>query len=344
MEFNMTVTSWAPNPTIAPEVVRCLSQYNMQSLSSGISYLRFILQVPLMLIITPVGLAGNCLAFIVIGREKPFTSTSILLRALAVADSMVLLAGVFFMDTMRRIHFYVIQINAYMEFYNLSYGYLKIVFWIAKSASLYLTVCVAGGRFVAVCRPLRAASICTKKNAYISIVSVYFFSFLYRCPIAFGYTAKYHYDPCVRRMRPIKTYTEIYQNPIYHFLYINVLAIVFNVLVPTSVLIVITSSVLTILRNSIKDDTLRTSVNRSEGANSATVRVMAVAVVNIILETPEAVLEMVGVINSAILPLPHYSSWRNPLYYIARFLSKVNSFINVFIYCATGRLFRRGLV
>jgi hypothetical protein len=162
--------------------VKCLSGYRMKSLNSFTRYVQFIVQVPLTLIILPLGLAGNCLSFVVIGRERPLTSTAIFLQALAVADSMNLV-GYFFRFTTKRVHYFVVLLNSYMEFYNVMYGYIVVFSKIGKTASIVITECVAVERFIAVCRPLKAASLCTKKNAYIAVVCVFIGSFLYRLPM-----------------------------------------------------------------------------------------------------------------------------------------------------------------
>jgi hypothetical protein len=296
-----------------------------------------------MLIVGPLGLVGNSLSFIVLGYERPYTSTAIFLQSLAVADSLVLV-GFILRYSMLRIHEYMILINSYMEVYNITYAYIVTFGSIARSASIYTTVCVAAERYIAVCKPLKAASICTKKNACIAVVCVVVGSFLYRFPIPFGYDIRYRYDPCVGRMRPQYYHNVLYRSPLYRILYVNVLAVLTNTFIPVSILAFITYSVVTALRNTRKSDMLRGSGNRSgnNSRNSATIRVVAVVIVYMILEIPGSVYEIVQILNKfASVDIDYYV--RDPFYSIARFLSVLNSFINFFIYCATGRRFRRGL-
>jgi hypothetical protein len=297
--------------------------------------------------IVPLGLIGNSLAFTVIGRERPFTSTSILIQGLAVADSIVLVTE-FLRVTLKRFHYYVALINTYMEFYNMAYGYYMGFTWFANTASIYLTVCIALERFVAVCRPLRAATICTKRKAYIAVVCVFICSFLYRIPYPFAYTYRNYYDPCVGRKRPKSRSSKLYSNKIYFIGYFKVLEMIVVAYVPLTVLVFVTVSVLTALRKSQKSEIAGTpsgqrTDSRNKGRNSATVRVIAVVFVFLILETPGAVYDIVRIVEKVRPDLVSYD-WRNPFYYISYFLAVCDSFVNFYVYCATGRRFRRDLM
>ncbi|KAK8718874.1 hypothetical protein OTU49_014403 [Cherax quadricarinatus] len=53
---------------------------------------------------------------------------------------------------------------------------------IAQTGSVYLTVTVTVERYIAVCRPLRARSLCTYGRAKIYVISVAFFSIIYNIP------------------------------------------------------------------------------------------------------------------------------------------------------------------
>ncbi|XP_064644538.1 FMRFamide receptor-like [Lineus longissimus] len=324
-----------------PVFLKCLSGYRMKSFSSWRRYLRFTLHVPLMIIIGALGLAGNILSFLVIGRERPFTSTSILLRALAAADSIVLI-GFILRNTLRRIHYYVVLINAYMEFYHLTLPYLKVLRGFGKTASILLTVSVAVERFIAVCKPLKAASKCTKRNAYFTVAGVSIVSFIYRLPIPFGYKVKYYYDPCAGRLRPKYATTDLYYNPIYYVGYVTLLALVMKAIFPIAILTVMTFRILRALRKSRNID-ISSSGTQNKEASLATIRVMAVVIVFIVLELPEGLYQIIGVVR-IFSPQSVESYWSDPTYYISRFLTQINCFINFFIYCATGRRFRRSVV
>jgi hypothetical protein len=328
--------------TSAPDTVECLSGYRMKSLNSFLRHVKLIVQVPLTLIIVPLGLVGNCLSFVVIGRERPFSSTSIFLQALAVADTMVLV-GYFFRYTPRRIHEFVLLLNWYMEFFNITYGYVVTFSKIGKTASIFITVCVAVERFIAVCKPLKAASICTKRNTYVAVVSVFICSFVYRFPFIFKYTVNYRYDPCVGRTRPLYAHSELYYNPFFEIIYDTVLSISVNTLIPILIFVVITYSVLGALSPSRTNDMSRYVGQKIKESNSATIRVLAVVIVFTILETPEVVYTLVLIVRD-FSSLYLNDNVRRPLQYISRFMSVLNRFVNFFIYCAIGRRFRKGLV
>jgi putative flippase GtrA len=74
---------------------------------------------------------------------------------------------------------------------------------------------------------------------------------------------------------------------------------------------------------------------------SATIRVLAVVVVFIILETPEIASTIIAILDDFFIV---DNTFTDSFSDIARFMSLLNRFVNFFIYCATGRQFRRGVV
>ena len=60
----------------------------------------------------------------------------------------------------------------------------------AQTASVYLTVLVTVERFVVVCHPLKARSLCTTTRTRLGVLLVMFFSILYNMSRFFEYT--YH--------------------------------------------------------------------------------------------------------------------------------------------------------
>ncbi|XP_064647492.1 FMRFamide receptor-like [Lineus longissimus] len=212
----------------------------------------------------------------------------------------------------------------------------------AKSTSNYLTVCVAIERFIAVCRPLKAASICTNRNAYITVGCVLSCSFVSVIPLLFSYSLKYYYDPCVGRTRPKVTYSELYNHLVYQIFYYRGLAFLVVSLLPMIILILTTYNVLKSLKASRRktDMATRGLDSRRRGANTATIRVLVVVIVFLLLETPKAVHDIAYILKELTSFGIDYV-WTNPLYYISRFLTYFNSFVNFFIYCATGNRFRK---
>jgi hypothetical protein len=327
--------------TIVAEVTTCL--YRTKTLASTYDIFTFIFGVPFMLLIGPAGIAGNVLSFIVIGREKPFTSTSVILRSLAVADGMVLAAELL-ATTFRKMYDYFGILVMYREFQEMSYPYLWTLKWFSKTISIYLAVGVATERYIAVCKPLRAASVCTKRNAYIASTSIFICSFLYRIPLIFDYEVIYLFDPCSGTRRPWWIYSALEYNRPYRIGYATTLQIIINCCIPICTLIFFTYAIISALKEAKKNLASQTSGRRSEETIAVTQRVLAVVVVFIVLETP-------GAIYQILESLIQFSGLGKFFNYdavygsskICYFLGFFNSFVNFFIYCATGRRFRRTL-
>jgi hypothetical protein len=123
----------------------CLYTFHDVDLVGTYNIFNFVIYFPLALLFGIVGLIGNTLAYIVIGREKPFTSTSVLLRSLALVDNLVLLVFIL-KHTLICIPKFLDVFEAYIEFYELSFPYLWTFRWFTKTMSIYLyhSVCCSG--------------------------------------------------------------------------------------------------------------------------------------------------------------------------------------------------------
>jgi hypothetical protein len=332
--------------TLKVEATTCLYRTKTLIMTNTFDMIYFLVDVPFMLIIGPIGIAGNMLSFAVIGKEKPFTSTSVLLRALALADGLAL-AVKLLMTTVSKMYDYFGVFIMYREFQEMSYPYLDSLQWFSKTASIYIAVCVSAERYVAVCWPLRAASICTKRNAYIATVSVFVCSFIYRIPIIFLTVVIYLFDPCSGTTRPWFIYSDLSVNPIYNIGYLTFLHILINSFIPIIVLVFFTRAMLNALHKSKTETMAQTSARRDEETRAVTQRVLAVIVVFIALETPGAVSQIPAILVDQT-PLGKLLSRFskdiiNIMLPVSYFLGFVNCFINFFIYCVAGRRFRRTL-
>jgi hypothetical protein len=299
----------------------------------------FILHIPFLICIGFFGLLGNSLAIIVLSKEKPFSSTSVLLVAIAVADNLVLLANLL-QKTIVHFNYYWGAFILYREFHEVAYSYLYTSVWFAKTTSIYLTVFVAAERFIAVCLPLRAAAICTKKKAYLVVFLVCILSFMYRIPLMFMYEASYLYDACSGTKKPWYVTTKLYSNPYYRIIYVLLLHTIINSLSPIIFLIVVTSCIISTLKRAAHQHLSCDARQANDNMKSTTVRVLAVVVVFVILETPGGVYQILSIIITYgnVNIHSHIGSFTNVIGY---FLNVLNSFVNFYIYFLTGSSFRR---
>ncbi|KAA0198924.1 FMRFamide receptor [Fasciolopsis buskii] len=134
------------------------------------------------------GITGNVLSCFVLIRDRSHGTTSLILTALAICDTMFLVGCLFF-QFLRTLSFFVLwipYINLYAHTSNVLYGSGMAV----RMMRNWMVVLVSLERWVAVCKPLHAPSICTRKKARIAIVIIALFSALYNVPHFFIVGAK----------------------------------------------------------------------------------------------------------------------------------------------------------
>ena len=105
------------------------------------------------------GVIGNALSFIVMLNDSATSATSFLLQALAVADTLVLLAA---------LPLYVLSnifpyTRVFRSYYELHIGIMPILwplFLIPYTGTIFLTVLLSVNRYEVVCRPFSTTRLC----------------------------------------------------------------------------------------------------------------------------------------------------------------------------------------
>jgi len=138
---------------------------------------------PLYGLVCVLGLVGNCLSICVLrsGRSRRQAVSTYLLKALAVSDNM-------FLATAAVVQMYPAMATVRGQFRHLEriYPYYQIVAWplahIVQLVSVWMMVLVACNRYVAVCRPLQASSLCTRRHIRWQIVAMVTACVVYSLP------------------------------------------------------------------------------------------------------------------------------------------------------------------
>ena len=124
--------------------------------------------------ICTVGIIGNTIAFCTFGKMHTQNASTVLIRALAFVDSCLLLT-----TAMLIIRAYV-NIDIYI-----------VIAWclaqIFRTASIWTPVLVGVHRYIVVCKPLAAASICTASKARWHFGGVLAFSLIVNIPVYIGH-------------------------------------------------------------------------------------------------------------------------------------------------------------
>ena len=122
-----------------------------------------------------IGIVGIILTVVVLGRKNMTTSKNSYLTALAIADQgfLVFLASEFFASE-------TMSMEVYYKYYLYSGNIAPIFVETFLMASVWLTVVLAVERYIAICHPLKAISICTVNRARLIIAVIFVLSFISR--------------------------------------------------------------------------------------------------------------------------------------------------------------------
>ena len=115
-----------------------------------------------------VGLVGNIIAFYILGKIVHQNAITFLLRALAVVDS-CLLSNAAFLSFVRLSPPYFAAIQKFMPYYSV---YIMPIVSIGFLINSWTTVLIGMNRYIAMCRPLQAPSLCTTSRARKYLICV----------------------------------------------------------------------------------------------------------------------------------------------------------------------------
>ena len=129
-----------------------------------------------------LGISGNTLSIFVLQRDKTNEVASFLLQALAVADNSVLLLSLIILSLCYGIVPYTSGSGAIRPVYPYIVKFIHPLGYMAQTLTIWTTVLLAINRFIAVCRPFHATTLCTIRKARYQIIGVVAFSLLFNFP------------------------------------------------------------------------------------------------------------------------------------------------------------------
>jgi hypothetical protein len=291
-----------------------------------------VIKVYVMPFVCTFGIVGNVLSMVVLGVDRSLRPSAprLLLQMLAVADTAMLVASLFFV-TLSHVIWNSDWLPVDTRLYDWYYMVLiNPLYFTAQTASVYMVVVVTTDRYVAVCHPLQAAHYSTVRRARVAVVAVWVAAVLFNLPRWF----QYHF--------------EFYKYNLYSLVYTVSIYIIVNFIVPLALLVYFNYRLIRAIRESrrsVQDHSQTPHDGKSAEEQRYTLTVVVIITVFIACLLPRVVRFIWwSVCEYGGVDCSHY---RYYIWYIvstADLLFAVNSSVNVVIYCFTGRRFRESLV
>jgi len=306
---------------------------------------------PVLVLLTVI---TNSLICIVLLQRHMRTPTNLLLVAMAVSDT---LTGAF-------------PIPGFLYFYTAgNYRDYVPMAWcnawaaltlhlptICHTASIWLTVALAGQRYICVCHSHRAKTICTIPNTIKAIAAIYVAAFFSQASKFFEYEylavevesmvdEGVAYTSCYQQLNPFLSRDDYYLYNIYHSIYWW-LRVVFIHLIPCASLVVLNTLLYHAMRLAHARRQLLLRQNRKSECrrlaetNMATLMLVIVVCVFLLVELPLAVLFITMILENTFYWSIMKLDDRDVVSSFINLLILFSYPLNFFIYCAMSRQFR----
>lgn len=299
--------------------------------------LKYAVDVVIMPLVILGGTTGNILSFWVLQAMKG-TSTTLVLQALAVADTFYLF-NCFSFQTLKTLYSY--DANFARLFPTFPYWEARVAWPLANTSqtmAVWLVVLLTAERYCAICFPLKSKQMLTPRKNCIWIISV--------CILALVFNAPTHLDLRVYDL-PIKGCpntrpkeampTRLYMNFYYTIIYKTLGCLVFRTLGPLCVLIALNVRVV----KEIEASKVETNQVTSRTSNNMNEIVVIVVCAFLVCQTPVVIFEFLRAIKFFV---PTFAiDWKTFAFLgtFTNLLVALNSAINFLLYCFSGGRFRQ---
>lgn len=286
-----------------------------------------------------LGIIGNAISFLVLLRDSARSVTTVLLQALAVADSLVLITAAP-LYSLSPVYYYTGFLKTYSERYASIMPFLWPLYLTAYTGTIWLTVLVSLNRYEAVCRPFKAGKLCGDGGGKVRrhVVYVVLFSVLYNIPRFFEYSTT---EVCVgyNASSEIFGFSEFGRNRLYRIVYTNVLYFLVMHGGPLVSLAFLNANLIRALKVQARK---RTEMKLPGYQQDITLVLVVVVCVFICCQTPTFVDHVLWtVVDTSTTSCGH---WHYYYTAIGDMMAVLNSAVNFVIYVLTSPKFRQNLV
>ena len=288
-----------------------------------------------------VGFIGNALSFTVLWHDSQKTATAFLLRALAVADTLVLLASIP-LYVLASIYPHTGSLQSYYDLYLDILPYLWPCYLIPYTGTILLTVLVSLNRYFCVCMPFKSADLCSLPQARRHVLYIALFSVVYNIPRFFEYEKV---EVCVA-YNESKMGFEISafgDNKLYRVIYANIMYFVVLLGGPLVALAFLNVKLILALKKRQRKRVEMGKSSTSKGFQQDMTLVLVVVIfVFMFCQTPTFIDHILWTVMDESMRTCGY--WHYYYTAIGDMLSIFNSSVNFFIYVMTSRMFRESLL
>lgn len=252
----------------------------------------FVFEAVLMGSLCLFGFCGNTLSMICLSKDKSKTATPFLLVSLEAADTFFLMTVVLLRVFSTVVTYFRVESALASLAYLAKYVYPCAM--IAETATIYLTLLVTLNRYVSVCMPYDASSLCSRNHARVHVLTVTLFAIVYNLPRFFEFEIVHPVDPCDNSTRTTRSIeSELTENKVYNFVYANFMYFCVMFLVPLLTLIFLNYNLVRALRAARRRRAQLLSDAHSRSEDDITLVLICVVIVFLVCQTP-ALITQVG--------------------------------------------------
>ncbi|ELU15391.1 hypothetical protein CAPTEDRAFT_203332 [Capitella teleta] len=282
------------------------------------------------------GVLGNIVTIIIMSRERKKSSSIYSLLMLAITDLFVLLAYSYLPVIGFRKYFFGWW--AGHNFNHIATLYIKEAARVFNQISAFITMIVAMQRYISVCVPHRAKTMCTVRLVQILTCTSYISSFVFYLPNFFLYSLKQN-----EQGRYYTVSHPIISDPAFQWVYMTVLTMSISYIIPVSILLFMAVNIMRSLRQQSRAMNSH-SDERTKAAKGLTITSVAIVLMFVVCQSFTSATRILMWIFDPYLDYSRCGGHLQFYAFVPHVALMFNSAINFLCYILFAKTFRRKLV